>query len=787
MASLAAVEAARLRYPVLKAELNSTPSENGQIEVNPAQIVVIKAFEGRSLDDETWESSLQPDGLFINDRGDRLCFVLRKKSGKIKRNISALTFSLMKELLDSYAGLYTHIKETVDPNSEFANGAGSLGPDTRNSYWLKLIGSVQRLLTEADRKELFDALRDPRLYQEDSEQLPQTEIPSPKTITTSEKSFSYKPLAKVANPIRLAVLLPAKERSASIKCLLCNELLSNNPDYEALSYTWGDASQTRPIEVDGKTFHAAETLVSALRQLRYKKEGKVRVLWIDALCINQNDNGEKGQQVRQMTSVYGQASQVVIWLGLESNTSTRAINFLHELTTTLGRESQHKDIVPSSTFGGRLSHLHPFYNDNWSALVQFFLRPYWNRVWILQELAVAKEAVFYCGGATFSWYLLGSLDIITEQLLAMNVHNPKRKHPFSHDHYDTMSRVLHVVKMVSLRMGYLRSKQEGGISLPIPWLLTHSHGRLVTELRDYVYGILGMASEEERASEHLRPDYSLGVHTVFIRTAKHILHKYRNLDMLTLMGSYFEWEDCAQGPGGKWVRQPVHFGFPSWVPLWGLYLTNHARILRDGIFDPVPAGEKPLKVFNAAPEISPVPFLIGDFPPSLTVAGIRVDVITGVEHPPKHSGGELNKRSFRPLIKHLRGKPYYGGQSLEEAYWRTIFTDRWSAFVLTGVNTWPHEVYEMLGSEIPGISHIPPACPSEEAKLTENFYKLSPKNLDDRSFIVSENGFIGLAPADVAIGDLIVVLFGGRVPFILREAWGSAHLLVGERYDPQYS
>ena len=219
----------------------------------------------------------------------------------------------------------------------------------------------------------------------------------------------------------------------------------------------------------------------------------------------------------------------------------------------------------------------------------------------------------------------------------------------------------------------------------------------------------------------------------------------------------------------------------SWAPEWCLLYSGHSRILKDGIFDPIMPSETQ-KMFNAGPGTSPFPFHLDEYPNSLGVAGVKVNIIRDVAPPPKGWRWSILDRSFRTMINHLMEKPYHGGITMEEAYWRTLFADCWKPFAQTGINT-PGSTFSKLSSEIPGICHIPPVSFEEETQLIASFPKLSTSILHDRSFFVSDDGFIGLGPADVKVGDIVVILMGGRVPFILREVLG-AYLLVGERYDP---
>jgi len=115
--------------------------------------------------------------------------------------------------------------------------------------------------------------------------------------------------------VRLLRLLPNADKDSRIECRLmtCSLLESyRTHPYEALSYVWGPEDYTESIYVDGNEHPVRVNLQKALSNLR---DGFVeRVLWVDALCINQKDDNEKGHQVESMAKIYAKASRVIVWL-----------------------------------------------------------------------------------------------------------------------------------------------------------------------------------------------------------------------------------------------------------------------------------------------------------------------------------------------------------------------------------------------------------------------------------------------------------------------------------------
>ncbi|KUI68532.1 Heterokaryon incompatibility protein 6, OR allele [Cytospora mali] len=127
-------------------------------------------------------------------------------------------------------------------------------------------------------------------------------------------SLEYQPLNTYLNEIRLLSLQPSKNIDGPIACSLSTISLDDKPLFEALSYVWGGATATADIFVDGVAFSATTNLHDALKHIR-PRTGDPRIMWIDAICINQNDDSERNHQVPLMQRIYSGAAAAVVWLG----------------------------------------------------------------------------------------------------------------------------------------------------------------------------------------------------------------------------------------------------------------------------------------------------------------------------------------------------------------------------------------------------------------------------------------------------------------------------------------
>ena len=203
----------------------------------------------------------------------------------------------------------------------------------------------------------------------------------------------YDKLPKRKGAIRLLNLLPSITDSSEIHCELITPTKSAKDEvhYEALSWCWGTGDTNRYINIrsKGKNYakYIAENLFHALKALR--RPDRDRYLWIDAICINQQYLSEKNHQVEMMHEIYGNAKRVCIWLGESNESSRMAIKFIKDEVLKLDDFDTLCDSKEAS--------------QKWRALLELMQRPWFSRRWVVQEIALARKAVIYCGRDRISW------------------------------------------------------------------------------------------------------------------------------------------------------------------------------------------------------------------------------------------------------------------------------------------------------------------------------------------------------------------------------------------------
>ncbi|KAF2651307.1 HET-domain-containing protein, partial [Lophiostoma macrostomum CBS 122681] len=203
----------------------------------------------------------------------------------------------------------------------------------------------------------------------------------------------FQPLDKTSRQIRILILHPG-DGDQGLSCDHEIVSLDRPGGYEALSYCWGPPDTSAEIMLNGAHYHVSSALKAALNHLRWMKQP--RRLWIDALCIEQGQKEEKLHQVAQMRSVYESASQVLVWIGTPTKDTVAGMELINRIATSSSR-------YYSRANGFTLSDV-PMSLDSLVGILAILRRPYWYRMWIIQEVAVAsRPPLIGCGSMWLSW------------------------------------------------------------------------------------------------------------------------------------------------------------------------------------------------------------------------------------------------------------------------------------------------------------------------------------------------------------------------------------------------
>jgi hypothetical protein len=223
--------------------------------------------------------------------------------------------------------------------------------------------------------------------------------------------YVYPPLSSDSNEIRVLTLFPGNfqdEITVSIETVTLTE--SDWPQYEAVSYTWGSSDNPVSIRIEtpsNNTLGVTHNLATALPYLRLAD--RPRVLWIDAICINQQNLLERSRQVKKMKDIFQKAERVIVWLGPEGSNSTLALETLDTLASKIKVNWRTSLMTPTSTGSpeshwASLSDELPYDWVTWNAVYYLLHRPWFERLWIWQEIRLqSHDAILLCGVTTMKW------------------------------------------------------------------------------------------------------------------------------------------------------------------------------------------------------------------------------------------------------------------------------------------------------------------------------------------------------------------------------------------------
>jgi hypothetical protein len=337
--------------------------------------------------------------------------------------------------------------------------------------------------------------------------------------------------------IRLLQLHPGRGDSI-LHFRLVEQPLDQGFAYHALSYAWGSANITRAALCDGKQLHITENLHAALWQLR--QDGSRAFMWVDAVCINQSNIQEKTGQVRMMRDIYRQANLVVAWLGVERETDARGFELMRKLYDTIEMPTLENFLLTDFSEPKELGF--PDYTaPEWADLCEILFRPYFFRVWIVQEILAGESCIFQCGNIIVERDVVLGVGAILErfsELKACIVAQMTMEGGATQALYHS-ARDLWIIK----------SKLGCGEQLNIMQLLWLTGVFKASDDRDKVFALIGLASNLSSAFI----DYNMDMNRVLIEVAKTCL--------------------CIESSWGakllSWVDSTSHSDqLPSWVPDW---------------------------------------------------------------------------------------------------------------------------------------------------------------------------------------------------------------------------
>lgn len=627
--------------------------------------------------------------------------------------------------------------------------------------------------------------------------------------------FGDEPLYEPLHTIRLLRLPWGKDSSGFDGYLVSFALNSVTcPPFIALSYTWGSPpTYSKSININGHNFNVLDSLYPFLKLAPELKEFSSDTWWwIDSICINQKDEKEKSSQMEIMGKIYERADNTVVWLGEEtdarfseeSKDCTGAIDNLYRLCDEMDAATRDNHLLDKKRL---LLLREPASGVDWNAIERLLSRPWWRRVWTLQEFLISNHLRFYCGKSSISRRNLEDAIFTIRSCRGWDGQLMSRK-----AFYGAWNRR-------RMNQWYENRRKEMGLVA----MMAYVGDCRATDERDRVYSLLGLAKDFKM----IRPlDPNSTVEDVYTDLVRSFIKEYNNLDIIC-------YSHLFSNSGSSTDAKKL----PSWIPDW------RARV--EGKVTPVMASQgstfgtgnfrphvvrKSDAVYRASGK-RPPQFKISDNSKVLTCTGIILDKIDGLggltqddEWPATYGQCAADLHLVQPTAQHnIHSDSVVNSPSeLMETLSRCLVLDRNDRYLAENIS--PNifradfEKYCRASLEIPDTvprlfrewfsvnrSLIIQGRTLEDhcrtgpqlAMLTwKHFRHGSLKSFYGRAadtflamarrIAITETGLLGMAACRARKGDVVCVLYGCSIPVLLREGKEGRYEFIGECYVDGY-
>jgi hypothetical protein len=599
--------------------------------------------------------------------------------------------------------------------------------------------------------------------------------------------------------------LPSQSR-----CLLCNVyqvslddiLCDGQPMFAALSYACGNPALTHYVRCGEDYVPTTQNLFEALTYVRH--EDFSRLVWADGLCINQEDIGERNHQVGLLNEIYSRA-HVITWLGTGDQTDLTALSTYLSSTArawtsvvrsaeaaSLGRRWDGFRIAAAARCRERTGK-----RASLPDVDHIVNADYFTRVWVAQEIFLGKSVVCQLGNLFFS---------VASHVASMELweyHYGRYWHDIDDINYHYL--------MPSLQ-GTWHGLQDSSVpTMQDLSIVRGFRGRQCSDPRDHIYGLSALF----KSPTAYPIDYSLSVAEIFCDFTVHSLRSFNDLSILYLCRSMSGRIDATRREESSpaYDRHAYHkvendFGLPSWCPSWVESSEEVARMLFTcGLPNRWHAsGERGLSLGRTLPltitldgcAVSRIPWCSADtvdhdYSSATLIASAIQDILFRPQHPLPSSGGQ--KHELAQLLSSVIDSIVYQPDSLHgliESECETELTH--STRTLLESCEPAYRLRELLfpvylASKVPDLYslaelQIDTRIPTDDYETITHMVENTISNscYGCRLFI-TDDGMLGTGFSGMMAGDVVCILFGGNVPYILRPTdIEGQYILIGECY-----
>lgn len=565
------------------------------------------------------------------------------------------------------------------------------------------------------------------------------------------------------NHIRRLILEPGKGQDPLVCRLETIKVkhASSITEYEAISYVWGSSVRDQPLIVDGKLIRITVNLTDVLRQCRLPSRS--RALWADSVCINQQDNPEKGRQVALMGDIYRNAQRTLICLGTNSEHEDTARNvdgLIREVDDSIMNSLSDPEFpwgwgsIPILEKDSPLVRTARW--ESWNLLLG---HPWFERGWVVQEAALAPEAFILWAGVEINWLMF--LRVYLRRNLTSQLNAGTRAIPR-----------LHLRSLQLQRPAEYQALLPRGAffeSVNILEILSAAHKTMtVSNPHDSLYAYLNLPGALEARLE-VRPDYDQPCSAMFKAFAVEYLKKTSDLNMLCFVAhNHKSLEESSVG---------------TWIPSWdGTRPCYYYHNVRESILP------FPTSVAGSQKAESPQ-FTISANNAMLQVRGLLVDSVKFASTTLAGDGdrvADFERRLallWRQLQSYSGRRPPLTALYGEKASLALISTLSCNQVGHGDSNEWVKAINayarllelgllrvsdrdEITPRQLEWSSGAGLALPNMSKSRFEKALRLFVR---DRKFVVLGRGYYGMAPPAVQEGDLCAIISGTSTPFILRQ------------------